>query len=512
MRNGLGMGCAILLAIPVFIFLGFMGWFYGAQMWHGTVHFLWSQAYWLIPGALCVGFILWSFVTEKFSWGFLGGIFGIVVIVLWSVASYNRALLYLDTVEVLDDVEATEISFRERAPFDVATAMSTRNMGDTTGNATYYMKSIPAAGEHGMYSTSITRREMFSGYERTQYMEVPLYGQAQNDKVQLCDWSDDASLRFGGAVPSNNLVRAIYQKTPGHVSVLQEDSVAVCEGETPVLYAPLSKLSGFPFAISVPAGVAIYNGETGDLTIEENYDGEIPVYPSFIAENQRLSTQAMGGFWDYNFLHRSGWEDTSGDSGDPNGANRAEFNLASEDADTTYKVTPLTRRGDVHNIVAVGTVEANTVQSGELNTYEVQRYKEGEYRQANSSVADTITADILGGYRAQGLTVFEVIPSRDGTWTATVGKSQSINYRAVIDQHGDVTLYDSKGDRVGGGSTSDDGAVTEDEDATENTTDLDLGKSLDDMSPDELREAMDMILDELAERAQQASVEEVPAE
>lgn len=501
MKKGFNLGCAALIAVPALIIAGVYIYLYGSQTWHNLVQFAWSGAYWIVPLLLAIGLGIYAMAHEKFSAGFLAvGLIGLMIAGLFA-GSYQRALAYLDTVEV-EEVEATDLSFKERAPYDVAIAMSKRNMGDTTGNAINYIKALPAVGEHGMYSTSLTRREMFSGYESSQFMQVPLYGQARSSEVEMCDWSEEASLRFGGMAPGNNLARAIYQQTPASVSVKERDHVVVCEDNRPVLYAPLRKLSGFPFAIEVPAGVAIYDGKTGELTIEENYEGDVPVYPSEISAKQRVSTYAREGWFDYTFLHRAGWEDTESDENDPNGNNRAEFNLASEDANETYKVTPLTRRGDAQNIIGLGTLQANKVESGTLNTYHVNRYQEGEHRQANSTVADTITADILGGYRASGLTVFEVVPSLDGTWRATVGKAQSINYRAIINVDGSVELYDSNGNRVGGGNTNED-APSEDGEAP----DLDLGQPLDQMSPDELREAMDMILDELSERANQAPTE-----
>ena len=498
MRKSFNIGCTVLIAIPVLILVGFYMYLYGSQTWHNFVQLAWAGAYWLVPLVLAIVSGIFAYAQSRLSLGFLSALFGGVMIVTLIIAPYQRALNYLETVEV-QEVESNELSFRERAPYDVAVAMSKRNMGDTVGTATGYIKAIPALGDHGMYSTSLERREYFTGYESTQFMQVPLYGQARSSEVEMCDWSEDASLRFGGMAPGNNLARAIYQQTPAHVSVAERDHVVVCEDDRPILYAPLIKLSGFPFAIEVPAGVAIYDGKTGELTIEENYEGEIPVYPSGISAKQRVSTHASEGWIDYMFRHRAGWEDTASDESDPNGNNRAEFNLASEDASETYKVTPLTRRGDAQSIIGLGTLQANKVESGKLNTYHVNRYPEGEHRQANSTVADTITADILGGYRASGLTVFEVVPSLDGTWRATVGKAQSINYRAIIDVDGNVELYDSNGNRVGGDrdSTSEDGEAP----------DLDLGQPLDQMSPDELRDAMDMILDELSERANQASAE-----
>lgn len=386
-----------------------------------------------------------------------------------------------------------ELSFRERAPFDVAAATSKRTLGETTGDVSGKVRSITAAGENGEYTTSVVRRGLFQGYESTQTLAPPLYGTAGAKDVTFCDFDPRAKLRFGGVWPVNNLQTAIYHRTPLGTHANQDDAFAVCVDDVPYIYAPLTRQQGFAVTTRVPAGVAIYNGKSGELTVERDYDGELPAYPQSVATAQRESTVASGSLADY-WFKRVGWEDTGKDGSDPNGVNRAEFGLASADGDKQLYVTPLNPRGSSSSIVGLGVVDATHHRAGELNDYAVHLYPKGEARQANSAVADSITGGVLQGYQASGLTVFEVVPASDGSWSATIGKKQSILYRASIAVDGTITLRDANGNQVGGTvSVSSDGEV-EREVAT---ADTDLGS----MTDAELRALAHQIVDELAERS-----------
>ena len=191
---------------------------------------------------------------------------------------------------------------------------------------------------------------------------------------------------------------------------------------------------------------------------------------------------------------RAGFEDTSKDEEDPNGENRAEFSLGSEDGKTSYYVTPLTPRGASSNIVALGTVTSDAqVKAGELNPYTIYRYPSEEVRQANSSVATTITGDILAGYKSSGLKVFEVVPAEDGSWVASIGKEQSTLYRAVIAVDGSITLYNESGDVVGTNAKPVEGEEGDESAAS-------TAKELSEMSDEELVQLIKDASDELGSR------------
>lgn len=432
----------------------------------------------------------------------------ILCFAIMPIQSYAGAKGMLNSTEVTEETNAAELSFGERVPYDVAKAVSDRSLGDTSGNSTGIVKSIPTSGE---YTTSVIRRGMFQGYESVQTMKLPSYGAANtNTAVKFCKYSDDATLRIGGVAPNNNLAMHIYMRTSPSTKLNAQDAVAVCvpdgtnaEGKavhTPMLYVPLTKLEGFFSPYRVPAGVAVYNGKTGELTIEKEIENsDLSVYPASVAKDQRESLKASNGLIDY-VWQRAGFDDTSKDAEDPNQGNNAEFSMKTNDGDDTFYVTPLTPRGSSSSIVGLSTVDSNTVSNGSLNPLTVHRYDEGTTRDANSTIAATIISTTLEGYKANGLSVFEVVPSEDGTWTASIGKDQSILYRAQIAADGHkVTLIDAAGnERIG---NLGDSAPAEGEEITvDNSTDL-TGKPIDQMTPEELKDLADQITSELAERA-----------
>ena len=248
------------------------------------------------------------------------------------------------------------------------------------------------------------------------------------------------------------------------------------------MYVPLVTLKLLPVPHDVPAGVAIYNGKTGELRIQKEIKSDLPLYPKSVAEEQRSASQASSGFLDWIF-RRAGWEDTSVDKGDPNGDNRAEFALTTTSGQTQF-VTPLTPRGSSSSIVALGTVPASgRVSAGELNPYTIHRLEQP--RQANSTVAARITTEKLDSYKATGLSVFEVVPADTGRWTATIGKDQNILYHASIAQDGTITL-------TGGSSQQ-----------AEKRTPAATGSigDISGLTDAEIRASIDALLDELEKRA-----------
>lgn len=467
-------------------------WLWGAEVGHA----LWSMLRaGIIP--ISVGVILLlaagaaAFTARMEGLGLLLGVAALAGVIL-SSALVNGYVIPHQMAQQTQEETSGNLDFRQRVPFDVASAMSGRNLGDTTGDATGGIKALPAEGDYGVYTTSVERRGLFKGYESTQTMTAPLYGTPSSSDVTFCDFSERAGLKLSGGWPTNNLTRAILWRTSPSTKVDKDSALVRCEGGTPMVYVPLTKLDGNIFLPQrVPAGVAVYNGETGELTIEQELETDLPLYPNSVAEAQRQSLTRSGSIWDWMF-RRSGYEDTSKDEEDPNGENRAEFSLASADGTESFYVTPLTTRGTSSSIIAMGTIKSDgAVKAGELRPYTVHRFPAGESRQANSAVASRITGEVLQGWQASGLSVFEVVPSEDGTWTATVGKEQSVLYRAVIHPEGTIDLLDADGKPVG----------SEGESSEEDKPDLDAGKPLEDMTTDELTQLGDQVLEELATRA-----------
>lgn len=473
----------VLLLVSLF---GFTYYFVGDQL----VHNLWTiyKAYFVPALLLTILLVVFLVAIYKDKLKVYHTVsFLAIIAVIFGLVPYGFTMNYSRLNQYDDHTVTSEklLEYRDRAPYDVATATSNRNLGDTTGESTGGVKSIPAAGEHGVYTTSIVRRGIGQGYESTQTMDIPLFGAANNKNITFCDFNEENKLRFGGMLPVNNLTRAIYQKTPASTKVIRSDAFVVCQDGAPIVYAPIVQLKGFWFGTWVPYGVATYNGKTGELKIhEEMVDTGLPVYPQSIAQKQRVSNRTGIGMWDYYVTKRAGYEDTSRDDNDPNGNNRSDFGL-SRDGDS-YFVSPLTSRGSSTSIVALGEINSSTVKRGELNPYTIYKYDSDNPRQANSSIAQRITGGILEGYKSQNLTVFEIVPNEDNTWVATIGNDQNIQYRAIIKDDNSITL---EKDTVG--------EVPE----SSEQLDVQLDKDFSEMTNEELKQAMNTIIDEIISRS-----------
>lgn len=470
-------------------------WLFGAQLWHSAWSTFRSN---MLPIAIAtitatiLGGLVLAGTRDAYpaitTWLITGALVGFT-----AMAPVHSYYVPKQVAEATEEQAADALDFRQRTPYDVAHAVSNRNLGDTTGDATGGVKAIPTENDHGVYTTSVIRRGMFQGYESTQTNEPPLYGSTSSQNVKFCHFNDNAKLRMGGKVPSNNLKRAIQWRTSPSVIINRSDVVVHCENDVPMVYVPTTQLSdNFFMPYRVPGPVAVYNGHTGELAIHDDLDSELPLYPQSLATKQREALKATGSFWD-SFFKRAGYEDTSKDEEDPNGKNRAEFTMADSNGEHSYYVTPLTTRGSSSSIVALGTIPANGPQhKGELRPYTINKYDQGESRQANSAIASRITGEVLSGYRASGLKVFEVVPANDDTWVATVGKEQSVLYRAIIHPNGNIDLLDSDGKQVAGEG-----------EAPDSSDPISTDKPIESMTPEELEQLGNQILEELAKRAGQ---------
>lgn len=473
--------------------------------WHSFVSFLLSSQIFLLVTLITAVLAIVAFKKDDTSYYshsrttlvlsvvasavfLVGSIFG----TSFQVYANSHEVYKASTVSYSDDADT--LSFGDRVPFDVATAVSSRSLGNTSGNATGDVKSIPGTGE---YTTAVVRRGFLQGYESVQVMNLPIYGSFTFEKnVSFCEFEkENANLRLGGAWFSNNLMYPALHKVSfwnPTTKISKKDITMTCDNGSPKVYLPVTKLDvGFFTAHRVPAGVVIYDGKTGELTYEEelSIDG-LTLYPISLAESQRNSLSTVNGYGEWLFS-RAGFETTSKDEDDVNATNSTEFGLTDTDGSTKF-VTPLTPRGSSSSVVALSTLDSSSVNSGSLNSLTVHSYSSP--RQAPSTVASSIISTELSGYKANGLTVFEVVPSDNGSWTASIGKNQSILYRAVIDPLGDVVLYDSSGKDISGSSSTGD-----------DETNVQTDKPLDQMTVQELKELADSITSELAERAQEST-------
>lgn len=233
------------------------------------------------------------------------------------------------------------------------------------------------------------------------------------------------------------------------------------------------------------------SGETGILTIENNLEMEYPIYSQYLASKQRESLATEDGFWAY-IMGYAGYETSDNEYG-----NRTEISLKNENTNNAEYTTFLTPRGSSTSVVAISAIGQEKVENGVYNPITVHTY--GTTRPALSTVSQDIISDVLEGYKASGLYIFEIVPSENGTWVASIGNSQSILYRAEIVENGTITLYNKNGEKINSINPTGD---IDDENVnipSGEPLDVEIGNSnLSEMDKDELEQYAEMLLNELA--------------
>ncbi|MGW8431447.1 hypothetical protein ACWGJ9_10185 [Curtobacterium citreum] len=501
MRRSSWVGPTVITAIVLAAIITPLAWLWGPQMAHGLYRMFTAGLFVVVP--LIVGGILLlaAFATNGAARGL-----SVTVLVLgalattafaWVPHNYQVDRLYVADVKM---VNHTAPSFGDRAPHQVASTSSTKNLGNTTGTAET-VKSLNDQGDNGLWTAMVVRRGVWVGYESVQVQDMPLFGQTEPEQVTTCTFPKSSNLRIGGSLPKNSLTRAIYAATPPAVKFESADAYGYCDGKTPKVVVPLTEVKGAWTVSEDYYGDAVYDGKTGKVTIVTDTDKVNaipgPVYPQTLAAKQRTALTALGSFGDY-FFHRTGYETTADDSDNPDSFNPTEIGLRQESNDHATYVTPLTPPGSSTSVVALSVVDASIGKTGARNPVTVYKYADGHARQANSSVASNIkqVTSWLPDW-ASGIKIFEIVPGKKDQWVASIGQSQGVVYRAVIDEKGKATLYDESGDivtRTGAQSADTDGSA----ESSAGAADGDLSK----MTPAQLQGLANKVLDELAKRAE----------
>lgn len=487
---------------------------YGAGYWwlfpmyhHLWVFFRYSWVFLIILLVFGIGGLVLG-ATDHGAWCVVMLSVGIVLFtfmfLLMSYLSQHNLYAASNATQTND---AESLAYDERTPYDVAASTSGRNLGTTNGDNLDKIAYIPALKT---WTTTVNKRGVGVGYDKIQEMKLPLIGQAKASEVSFCSFSDNAKRSLSGNLWFSSLAVQIARQTSPSVTYDNDDSFAVCNDGKPYVYVPLRTIRGGLFPYHVPAGVAVYDGSTGTLTIRKSVKiAGHPVYPMSVASAQRDSLKASGNMWAW-MMKSSGYEDTSGDVGDPNASNDGEFSLQAVNGRSQY-VSPLTPRGTSSSIVAVSTLDSDGVNDGELAPITLHMFPEGKARIANTTVKQNIYAGILSGYKSANLSIFEIVPSAKGEWTATIGNSQTTIYRAIVTSSGTITLKDENGNTVAATDGNDASADSSSHDSSGITTipdDAKPSKPLSSMTTKELSEWSQKLLSaandanaELAKRA-----------
>ncbi|MFE9201392.1 hypothetical protein [Micromonospora sp. NPDC007230] len=425
------MGRALRVGLPVLL-LGAVGWYAS----YATTILVWELRKlvpWLIAPALVALLAgapaLLRLLTHRLGGrktrfaatggivvlGWLGAAVGLALGVCWLVyGEYLQDRGYVTTMRVVTD-PVPELT--ARAPYLVGKAQAAPNLGDVTGEIT----DISYLPDSDRFGVLVERRGWLTGYEVGLVQEIPLGGNSRAQQRCRFDAST-ADARIGGWF-THNLARKISAERRW-VRFSADDAYVYCQGETPVVVVPLKRQTGILVVTERPAGVALYDGQTGKVTItDDSTKVPGPSYPISLAARQREGTAAVGGFADW-WFERSGWGASEDGAND---GNESEFAMRYRDGSgRSAYVTPLTPQGEASSVVAVSTVPTRH-PGGRLAPLTVHRLS------PTWSSPQAIVALIKSEYRDvccwNDDQVFEVVPTGGSTWTATLGSEQSIRYR-----------------------------------------------------------------------------------
>jgi hypothetical protein len=491
---------AIVLAV-----CGVLFWLWGMNVIHWfTADFREFSAFWILTFAGVVAAIAFGirfgkdenklFAGLALASLILGLIAGIFVGAL--VAPYQMAKGYYEasTTTISNSVAP---SYSERAPYELAVRTSDKSLMNITGDS-QITKSLADEGESGEWNTLVVERGMFKGYEAVQNLNLPLYGASQNSNVKFCEFSESATLRDHGAMPHNNLSRAIFNMVPLNVDYEESDFYSYCnDANEPVVVVPLKQIDGFMFPTWKAYGVATYNGKSGVLNIVTDAQlKEIPgpTYPASLAASQRNSLIANGTWWEMVGERVSGFVAAS---------DNTEVNLRFADNSDTEYVTSLMPRGSSTSIVAVSHVSASMKSPGGYNPLIVEAFSPENVRPANSTLVDDLKTrySYMPDMANDTVQVFEITSGKDGGWIASLGREQSVNYRAYISPAGDkVELRDRNNTLIAQGSAT--GGTTENGENTGEEPTVNLTPTgVSTLSTEELNTLGKAVMEELAKRA-----------
>lgn len=343
------------------------------------------------------------------------GVIGLIALPMFS--NYQADLARYAHVEVS---KAPSLTYLERAAFPVAEAQVT-----TAVTVTGQVDPTTYIGGKD-FTTLVKLKGGWASYGQVVVQSISLTGQASS---RTCAFSPRANLAMDN-VGINDLEAEIIWRKPG-VMIDPSDAYAYCDGERPVVVVPLKYLVGtWPSMIEASAGVAVYDGITGQLEVREHVKaGEIPgpVYPMSLSRQAYDSTKSMGSFpqWLFDAI---GFSDTASDAGDPNAENVGDFHLVRADGSGSDFVTPLTKQGVSTAISGIGAVAANEASAGKVNKYVIHELP--KVRPSNSSLAvrikDTFGTDVPW---QNGSRIFEISPVSQEEWVGSIGLKQSVSFR-----------------------------------------------------------------------------------
>lgn len=417
------------------------------------------------------------------------GTFGLASIVgFMTVKSWNVNNVY---AAIPEDSEE-QLDFEERVPWEVATESANTAMSGVHADRqhTTYL-----AGS-GTYTTPATSRGVITpGYEVVTEQSFDLDGgQSSTDE---CHFEDEAHA-FAGGWFKYSLEREVA-KLDRTVKFSNDDVWAYCDDEKPVVVAPLTQLSGNPLNLhEVPAGVAVYDGETGEVEIRDHVEaGELPgaVVAQSYAEKieSSLSYRNNDGIWSV-MLGNTGYtvpgdSDESGD--DPNASAPGTHQLGYANGEGSAHVTPIQLVTSGTAVEYVLTTDSAEVTAGEHPNVAMNALPEP--RQSNPVLEQAIRAEFSDVNWDSGIRVQEITPAGNGEWVASIGQQTNVVYRVRMDEDGNWSITDL---RTGNEEEVDESDIGDD------PVDISDLPDVSEMSSEELSEIARIAIDELESRSE----------
>jgi hypothetical protein len=421
-RGGVGAGCAIALVVGVaaLVLCIAVAPYYSTQIWW----VLREGLFWMVPVVVVAGLVLAaaaSFDNRNSGVGaglsMLAVAGSIATILFWISHEYQQDAYYASTIKVTTDPVP---ALAQRTPFNVSQAQVRSNLGDVPGKVqqTTY---LPDSKE---FTTPVERLGTFSGYQTLLVQNIT--DTSRNTALQ-CNFSSQADARIGGLF-SHSLERAINSQQRW-VNWDSEDAYGYCDHGVPMIVAPLKEQDGWLVVTERPAGIALYNGATGQVDIRPNAIGiPGPSYPLSLAATQREASVALSGFSDW-WWNRAGWE-LPDDTDEINSGNTAEFVLADTDHNHSAYATLLTGRGSATAISAIAVTDARLEEGRGDQLAPITVHHTNPGWSSPAAILDRIHADFGDVFATQRTAqIFELAPRGGNEWTATIGLPQNLLYR-----------------------------------------------------------------------------------
>lgn len=277
------------------------------------------------------------------------------------------------------------------------------------------------------------------------------------------------------------------------------DAWAFCDEDAAMVAVPVDKRAGNPFNRHfVPAGVALYDGSTGEVEIlDEVAEDELP--GPVVSENYAALIEEAMSHRDNEgvlsvLLRQTGYQTPDASSinhqlGDANGG--------------SAHVTALQRVSASTAVEYILAVPSGEVTAGEHPGTEM--YLLDPTRRDNTVISDSIRSQFSDINWDSGIEVQEITPGPEGTWVASIGQATEVVYRVKMDgnESSTWTITDMRTGREEEVDESDLSEEADSADAGTESAPIEFnGEDVSEMTDAQLRELVRTAIDEMDERDQ----------